>query len=69
LNKFIEAISSNPACSGSVRLAVACCCFKLQQYDRAKAAIDKALYLDVSVFFLSFYTNIVFIFCNNIFIT
>lgn len=47
LSRFIEAITINPACAGSVRLALACCCFKLEEYDRTKAALDKAFEIDV----------------------
>ena len=55
LDHFSKAIMTNPACGGTVRMAVVCCCFKLEQYDRAKLAVDKALALEVSV--SSFYCS------------
>ena len=49
LGHFVKAVQTNPAASGaSVRLAVAACCFKLEQYDRARVALDKCTALDVS---------------------
>ncbi len=46
---FTKALETNPAASGSsVRLALALCCYRLEQYDRARAAVEKCLSLDVS---------------------
>lgn len=49
LDHFSKAILANPACGGTVRMAVVCCCFKLEQYDRAKLAVDKALSMEVQM--------------------
>jgi len=47
LGHFTKAVQTNPSASGaSVRRAIACCCFKLEQYDRAKAALLKCVALD-----------------------
>lgn len=49
LTHFTRAVSTNPVASGaSVRMAVALCFYKLEQYDRARAAIEKCIQLDVS---------------------
>lgn len=49
LGHFSKAVQTNPVASGaSVRLAVALCCYKLELYDRARAAIEKCIQLDVS---------------------
>lgn len=48
LTHFTRAVSTNPVASGaSVRMAVALCFYKLEQYDRARAAIEKCIQLDV----------------------
>ena len=48
LNHFVKAVHVNHCASGhTVRLAIACCCFKLHQYDRAKLALEKSLSIDV----------------------
>lgn len=45
---FVKAVQTNPGTSGaSVRMAVALCCFKLEQYDRARIALEKCLSIDV----------------------
>lgn len=44
---FAKAITHNVNCDSSVRVAFASCCFKLGQYDRAKASLKKTLSLDV----------------------
>lgn len=49
LGHFAKALQTNPVASGaSVRMAVALCFYKLEQYDRARAAIEKCIQLDVS---------------------
>jgi len=46
---FIKAVHVNHVASGhGVRFAVACSLYKLQQYDRAKLALEKCLNVDVS---------------------
>ncbi len=47
LDHFSKAIISNPACGARVRLAVACCCYKLEQFDRAGMASDMAFAMEV----------------------
>ena len=48
VSHFAKAVQTNPVASGAtVRLAVALCCYKLEQYDRARAAIEKCIQLDV----------------------
>jgi tetratricopeptide (TPR) repeat protein len=44
---FTKAIISNPKCGASVRVAVAACSFRLENYDKAKMALEKALTIDV----------------------
>jgi tetratricopeptide (TPR) repeat protein len=49
LGFLTKAVQTNPEASGAgVRTAVALCCFKLEQYDRARLALEKSLALDVS---------------------
>ena len=48
LEHFSKAIQAHPGCSATVRVAVASCCFKLEQYEKARSAIDKAISLDPS---------------------
>lgn len=49
LRHFTDAIQKFPECgaSGSVRVAAAACCFKLEQYRRAHDACDAAIYCEV----------------------
>lgn len=47
LDQFTKAVECHPSCSASVRLAIACCCFRLEQYERARLAIDRALTMEV----------------------
>lgn len=48
LSYFVKAVQTNPEASGaSVRTAVALCCFKLEQFDRARLALEKSLAVDV----------------------
>jgi hypothetical protein len=49
LDYFSRAITANPSCDASVRTAVACCCFKSEQYDRAEGALVAATNMHVSV--------------------
>ncbi len=45
---FVSAIQTNPTASGAtVRLALAMSCYKLEQYDRARVAVEKAISLEV----------------------
>lgn len=46
LKFFTSAIELYPDSPCGVRVAFAVCCFELQQFDRARAAIDRALYID-----------------------
>ena len=47
LDFFVKAIQCNPLkCGNNVRIALATCCFKLEQYDRARLAVDRVLSLD-----------------------
>lgn len=46
LDHFSNAINNNPNCTASVRLVVACCCFKLGQYERSKLAAERAFALE-----------------------
>lgn len=48
LDYFLRAVTTHPGCDATVRSAIACCCFKLQQYDRARLALDRANNIDVS---------------------
>ena len=43
-----KALQTHPKCSAaaSVRVAIASCCFKLKQFDRARSIIEKALAID-----------------------
>lgn len=49
LDYFTKAIQRHPTCGASVRVAVTCCCFKLEQYDRARAAVDRAVKMEVTM--------------------
>ncbi len=49
LSYYVKAVQINPEASGAtVRTAVALCCFKLEQYERARVALEKSLAIDVS---------------------
>jgi tetratricopeptide (TPR) repeat protein len=48
LDYFSRAVTTHPYCDPSIRTAIACCCFKLQQYDRARLALHRANTLDPS---------------------
>lgn len=48
LGYFVKAVQTNPVASGAtVRAAVALCCFKLEQFERARMALEKSLAVDV----------------------
>lgn len=47
LDYFSRAISNHPGSSSTLRVAVACCCYKLSQYERSYAAVQRALTLNV----------------------
>jgi tetratricopeptide (TPR) repeat protein len=48
MDHFSKALQTHPKCSAaaSVRVAIASCCFKLKQFDRARAILEKALVAD-----------------------
>ena len=48
LEYFAKAIELNPACSATVRIALAVCCFDLQQFERSRLAVKRALSLEPS---------------------
>ena len=69
LDHFIKALQANPVTAGaSVRLAIAVCCFKLEQFDRARVAVEKCIALDVSerrgLFMLIFKLYLLFLFTS-----
>lgn len=43
----MKALSSYPQCGSSIRVAIALCCFQLEQFDRARAAAKRALHINV----------------------
>jgi hypothetical protein len=47
LDNFCRAVNTHPDCDASVRTAIACCAFKLQQYDRSRLALQRASAIDV----------------------
>lgn len=50
LSYFVKAVQANSNAAGaSVRTAIALCCFRLEQYDRARQALEKSLAVDVSL--------------------
>jgi Flp pilus assembly protein TadD len=51
LDHLTKAVMNNPKCSPTVRIAIACCCFKLQQFDRARYAVHRATAMDVSLLY------------------
>jgi TolA-binding protein len=53
IEHFAKALQSHPKCdtSASVRVAIAGCCFRLKQYDRAKVILEKALAIEVCSLF------------------
>lgn len=58
MGHFVSAVQTSPNTSGAtVRMAVALCCFKLEQFDRARIALEKCLSVDVS----KAYATLVFI--------
>jgi len=47
LSYFVKAVQANPLAAGaSVRTAIALCCFRLEQYDRARQALEKSIAVD-----------------------
>jgi tetratricopeptide (TPR) repeat protein len=47
LDYFVKAMQCNPIkCGNNVRVALATCCFKLEQYDRCRLAVDRVLSID-----------------------
>ena len=48
LEHLSKALQTHPKCSAaaSLRVAIASCCFKLKQFDRARSIIEKALAID-----------------------
>jgi hypothetical protein len=48
LENFSKAVEYYPNCHASIRTAIACCCYKLQDYGRAKLAVLRGVNLDVS---------------------
>ena len=46
LDYFGKAINSHPNCSYTIRIAFSVCAFKLEQYERAKAAAEKAILMN-----------------------
>lgn len=50
LENFSKAVEYYPNCHASIRTAIACCCYKLQDYDRAKLAVHRGVNLDVRYF-------------------
>jgi Tfp pilus assembly protein PilF len=58
LGYFVKAVQTNPVASGAtVRTALALCCFKLEQYDRARLALEKSLSIDVRLPFALWSTH------------
>jgi len=48
LEHFSKAVEYYPDCHASVRTAIACCCYKLQEYERAKLTVQRGIKLDPS---------------------
>lgn len=49
LDFLVKAVQTNAVASGiTLRMAIAVCCFKLEQFERAKFALDKCFSIDVS---------------------
>jgi tetratricopeptide (TPR) repeat protein len=46
LENFTKAITCHPGCNSTLRIAFAVCAFKLEQYERARAASEKAILMD-----------------------
>jgi Flp pilus assembly protein TadD len=51
LTHLVKGVQHHPQANigPSMRLAIAVCCFKLGQYDRARAALEKSISMDVRV--------------------
>jgi thioredoxin-like negative regulator of GroEL len=48
MDHFSKALQKHPKSISSIRVVIASCCFKLKQFDRARAILEKALACDVS---------------------
>lgn len=48
MEHFSKALQRHPKSLSSIRVVIASCCFKLKQFDRARAILEKALATDVS---------------------
>jgi len=46
LENFTRAITHHPGCNSTLRIAFSICAFKLEQYERARAAAEKAMLMD-----------------------
>lgn len=49
MEHFSKALQRHPKSLSSIRVVIASCCFKLNQFDRARAILEKALAFDVSI--------------------
>ena len=49
MEHFSKALQRHPKSLSSIRVVIASCCFKLNQFDRARAILEKALACDVSI--------------------
>lgn len=61
MEHFSKALQKHPKSISSIRVVIASCCFKLKQFDRARAILEKALACDVSPMwsYVYFHLNIV----------
>lgn len=48
MEHFSKALQKHPKSLSSIRVVIASCCFKLKQFDRSRAILEKALASDVS---------------------
>ena len=48
MEHFSKALQKHPRSLSSIRVVIASCCFKLKQFDRSRAILEKALASDVS---------------------
>lgn len=48
MDHFSKALQRHPKSISSIRVVIASCCFKLKQFDRSRAILEKALACDVS---------------------
>lgn len=47
LDCFTKSLTINPSCDASIRTAIAICCYKAGQYDRAKLALKRSCDIEV----------------------